>query len=43
MRFFQLNQYYPPDVAPTGVLLSHVAEHLAGNGHKVTVLCSKQR
>ena len=43
MRFILLNQYYPPDVAPTGVLLSHVAEHLAQSGHDVTVLCSKQR
>lgn len=43
MRFLLLNQYYPPDVAPTGVLLSHLAAQLSQEGHEVIVLCSKQR
>ena len=40
MRLVFLNQYYPPDLAPTGVVLSDVVEQLAGQGHEVTVLCS---
>ena len=42
MRFILLNQYYPPDLAPTGVMLSHLACHLVQSGHEVTVLCSEQ-
>jgi colanic acid biosynthesis glycosyl transferase WcaI len=37
-----LNQFYPPDVAPTGRLLSDVAHSLAGRGHQVRVMCSKK-
>ncbi len=39
MRIVFLNQYYPPDPAPTGVVLRDLAGQLAGNGHEVTVLC----
>ena len=40
MHFVFLNQYYPPDVAPTGVMLRAVAEELAEAGHGVTVLAA---
>jgi hypothetical protein len=40
MHFVFLNQYYPPDAAPTGVMLEAVAEHLANQGHHVTVICA---
>ena len=35
-----INQYYPPDEAPTGLMLESVAEELVAMGHEVTVLCS---
>jgi len=35
-----LNQYYPPDGAPTGVMLRAVAERLLKDGHQVTVFCA---
>ena len=35
-----LNQYYPPDAAPTGVMLQAVVERLVRDGHEVTVLCA---
>lgn len=41
MRLYLINQFFPPDDAPTGVLLSHVAEALRKAGHDVTVLCSE--
>lgn len=41
MRFVFLNQYYPPDEAPTGAMLKPVAEELARRGHEVTVICSE--
>ena len=40
MHLVFLNQYYPPDAAPTGVMLEAVAERLVANGHGVTVLCA---
>lgn len=40
MHFVFLNQYYPPDEAPTGAMLRPVAEALAQRGHEVTVICS---
>lgn len=40
MRILLLNQFFPPDQAPTGVLLSDVAEHLSALGHDVTVICA---
>jgi hypothetical protein len=35
-----LNQYYPPDAAPTGVLLADLVEHLLQDGHEVTIMCA---
>jgi glycosyltransferase involved in cell wall biosynthesis len=40
MRLVFLNQYYPPDAAPTGVMLRAVAEECARQGHEVTVICA---
>ena len=40
MHFVFLNQYYPPDAAPTGVMLEAVVERLVRDGHEVTVLCA---
>lgn len=40
MRIVFLNQYYPPDAAPTGMMLQGVAEQLAKDGHDVTVFCA---
>jgi colanic acid biosynthesis glycosyl transferase WcaI len=42
LRFLFLNQFYPPDVAPTGRLLRDVAQTLAERGHQTRVLCSKK-
>ena len=41
MHLVFLNQYYPPDAAPTGVMLEAVVRHLAEEGHEVTVLCAR--
>jgi colanic acid biosynthesis glycosyl transferase WcaI len=41
MHLVFLNQYYPPDAAPTGVMLAAVVEELAAQGHKVTVICAE--
>ena len=41
MHLVFLNQYYPPDAAPTGVMLAAVAEELAAQGHEVTVICAE--
>jgi glycosyltransferase involved in cell wall biosynthesis len=41
MRFLLLNQYYAPDVAPTGQVLADVARALAARGHEVEVLASR--
>ena len=35
MRILFLNQYFPPDPAPTGVLFREVADELVRNGHTV--------
>jgi putative colanic acid biosynthesis glycosyltransferase WcaI len=43
MRFLLLNQYYAPDVAPTGQVLADVARTLAARGHEVEVLASRAR
>ncbi|MFC7338126.1 glycosyltransferase family 4 protein [Haloferula chungangensis] len=40
MKLVLINQYFPPDEAPTGLMLESVAEVLAQQGHSVTVLCS---
>ncbi len=41
MRLLLLNQFFPPDPAPTGRLLADVARHLAECGHEVTVICGR--
>lgn len=41
MRIALLNQFYPPDVAPTGQALQDLARALAARGHEVTVVCSR--
>jgi hypothetical protein len=41
MHLVFLNQYYPPDAAPTGVMLAAVVEELAAQGHAVTVICAE--
>jgi glycosyltransferase involved in cell wall biosynthesis len=42
MRFLLLNQFYPPDPAPTGQYLHSLARVLAERGHQVKVLCSRR-
>jgi colanic acid biosynthesis glycosyl transferase WcaI len=42
VRFLLLNQFYPPDVAPTGGYLHDLARTLRARGHEVHVLCSRQ-
>ncbi len=42
MRFLLLNQFYPPDAAPTGQYLHDLAQALARRGHSVKVLCSRR-
>jgi glycosyltransferase involved in cell wall biosynthesis len=39
MRILFLNQFFWPDTAATGQLLSDVAEHLAASGESVGVIC----
>lgn len=41
MRFVLLNQFYVPDVAPTGQLLHDLARTLVSRGHHVDVICSR--
>jgi colanic acid biosynthesis glycosyl transferase WcaI len=40
MRILFVNQFFWPDVAPTGQLLSDLAVQLRREGHDVTVICS---
>ena len=42
MRILFLNQYFPPDPAPTGILLREVADALAASGHQVAFASSGQ-
>lgn len=42
MRILLLNQFYPPDVAPTGQFLHDLARTLARRGHEVQVFCSRR-
>jgi glycosyltransferase involved in cell wall biosynthesis len=42
MRFLLVNQFYPPDMAPTGQHLHDLARCLAARGHEVEVLCSRR-
>lgn len=41
MRITFLNQFYPPDLAPTGRLTASVAEHRAAAGDEVRVVASR--
>lgn len=42
MRVLFLNQYFPPDPAPTGVLLAEVAAELTKAGHTVDFVAARQ-
>jgi glycosyltransferase involved in cell wall biosynthesis len=42
MRIILLNQFYPPDVAPTGLYLHDLARVLVQRGHEVRVICSRR-
>ena len=42
MRFLLLNQFYPPDPAPTGWYLHGLARELVRRGHWVKVLASRR-
>jgi glycosyltransferase involved in cell wall biosynthesis len=42
VRVLFLNQYFPPDPAPTGILLREVADALAAAGHEVVFASSGQ-
>jgi colanic acid biosynthesis glycosyl transferase WcaI len=42
VRLLLVNQFYPPDLAPTGQYLHDLARCLLARGHEVTVLCSRR-
>lgn len=42
MRILFLNQYFPPDPAPTGILLHELGEYLESQGHEVEFVSSAQ-
>ena len=42
MRITLLNQFYVPDVAPTGLYLHDLARVLVQRGHEVKVICSRR-
>ena len=42
MRVLFLNQYFPPDPAPTGILLRELADDLAARGHSVDFVASRE-
>lgn len=42
MRILFLNQYFPPDPAPTGILLHELGEYLRSQGHEVDFVSSSQ-
>jgi glycosyltransferase involved in cell wall biosynthesis len=42
MRILLVNQFYPPDMAPTGQHLHDLARCLVARGHDVTALCSRR-
>ncbi len=42
MRVLFLNQYFPPDAAPTGVLLRELADELERAGHTVDFVAARQ-
>lgn len=41
MKVLFINQFFPPDLAPTGQLLSDVTSYLSKQGHEVSVICSE--
>jgi glycosyltransferase involved in cell wall biosynthesis len=41
MRLLLINQFFPPDPAPTGQLLADVARALIQSGHSVKIVCSR--
>lgn len=42
MRILFLNQYFPPDPAPTGILLKELGDYLLSRGHEVEYVSAKQ-
>ncbi|MCX6966294.1 MAG: glycosyltransferase [Verrucomicrobia bacterium] len=42
MRILFLNQYFPPDPAPTGILLQQLAAALQAQGHTVDFVAARQ-
>ncbi|HEY2343398.1 MAG TPA: glycosyltransferase family 4 protein [Chthoniobacteraceae bacterium] len=42
MRVLFLNQYFPPDPAPTGVLFRELADRLTAEGHDVDFISARQ-
>jgi colanic acid biosynthesis glycosyl transferase WcaI len=40
VKILLLNQFFWPDIAPTGQLLTDLARHLSAEGHQVTVVCA---
>jgi colanic acid biosynthesis glycosyl transferase WcaI len=40
VRILIVNQFFWPDVAPTGQYLCDLVRHLSANGHEITVICS---
>ena len=42
MRILFLNQYFPPDPAPTGVLLRQLGDALEADGHTVDFVAARQ-
>jgi len=40
MHLVLINQFYPPDAAPTGRMVHAVAQELGASGHQVTILTS---
>ncbi len=43
MHYLLINQFFPPDGAPTAQLLEDVARALFDQGHRVTVVCGRAR
>jgi glycosyltransferase involved in cell wall biosynthesis len=42
MRVLIINQYFPPDTAPTGIYMFDLARALLARGHDVTAVCSRR-
>ncbi len=41
MKILLINQFFWPDGAPTSLLLTDLARHMADQGHQVTVICGR--